>query len=333
MRLSTLTRCVVVASVFGGFETGAIAHDGFLYVNGTFTTIAVPSAWQTIPTRINNAGQIVGYTSLPCTAASCAGIVGFLYSGGAYSTIEVPGRYYTFLSGINDKGQIVGSTDFGDGFLYSNGTFSPLKIPDAYATIPQGINNAGQIVGTVYTPCTSMSVCPDPNASGFLYSGGTFSIIDATTSRPLEAAPDTRLQTFATDINDAGQIVGDIYGSTTGTHGFLYSGGTFSAIDVPGAQNTSVSDINNAGQIVGTFQDRTGNHGFLYSSGTFSSFDFPCFTDTTVQGMNDAGQITGGNYNTVPAPEPGSLVLFSVGLSLLGLAWCSRRRTVTARIE
>ena len=38
--------------------------------------------------------------------------------------------------------------------------------------------------------------------------------------------------TFANDINNAGQIVGD-YRNNSGTHGFLYSGGTDTAIDDP----------------------------------------------------------------------------------------------------
>src|SRR4051794_30810636 len=50
--------------------------------------------------------------------------------------------------------------------------------------------------------------------------------------------------TSASGINDAGQIVGQF--NNGGTHGFLYSGGSFTQIDAPGATfaGTSASGIN-----------------------------------------------------------------------------------------
>src|SRR5918997_11872 len=67
------------------------------------------------------------------------------------------------------------------------------------------------------------------------------------------------VDTVATGINDAGQIVG--YFSFT--HGFLDTGGNFTQIDVPGEADTVAFGINDAGQIVGSFLDSTGIHGFL----------------------------------------------------------------------
>ena len=76
--------------------------------------------------------------------------------------------------------------------------------------------------------------------------------------------------TFAAGINGARQIVGTFYDSA-GPHGFLYSGGSFTTIDVPGALGfTEATGINDAGQIVGAFTDKTGTHGFLYSGGSFT---------------------------------------------------------------
>ena len=100
-------------------------------------------------------------------------------------------------------------------------------------------------------------------------------------------------RTRAFGINDAGQIVGDF-----GAHGFLYSGGIFTTIDVPGAGVTQAFDINSAGQIVGTFSDSTGTHGFLYSGGIFTTIDVPVAgtangSATKAFGINNAGQIVG----------------------------------------
>src|SRR4051794_16662368 len=44
--------------------------------------------------------------------------------------------------------------------------------------------------------------------------------------------------THASDINNAGQIVG-FFSDSTGGHGFLDTGGSFTLIDVPGAVQTS----------------------------------------------------------------------------------------------
>src|SRR5262245_33789574 len=84
----------------------------------------------------------------------------------------------------------------------------------------------------------------------FLDVSGTFSTIDV---------PDSEW-TFASGINDAGQIVGRFTDSTGYSHGFLYDGGTFTTIDPPGSQDTDARGINNLGQIVGGFSDSTGFH-------------------------------------------------------------------------
>jgi hypothetical protein len=94
-------------------------------------------------------------------------------------------------------------------------------------------------------------------------------------------------------------IVGAMFaGLGTGTlgAGFLYVDGTFTPINVPGAQfdGTGLADVNNVGQIVGNFVDRSGSdHGFIYTRGTFTTIDAPGAFATFVQGINDAGDIVG----------------------------------------
>jgi hypothetical protein len=68
-------------------------------------------------------------------------------------------------------------------------------------------------------------------------------------------------------INASGQIVGG-YCDPTGCHGFLDSGGSFSAIDVPFAGpsvgSTVTNGIDDSGQIVGVYWDAAREmHGFL----------------------------------------------------------------------
>ena len=59
---------------------------------------------------------------------------------------------------------------------------------------------------------------------------------------------------------------------------------------------------------------------------TFSTFDVPGTVQTYAFGINDAGHIVGFALVLPDVPEPGSLVLFSVGLLALGLAWREQHR-------
>ena len=66
--------------------------------------------------------------------------------------------------------------------------------------------------------------------------------------------------TTAFGINDAGQIVG-----SSGDHGFLLSGGTYTALNDPLGFDTTAFGINASGQIVGSYQaDAITRKGFLY---------------------------------------------------------------------
>jgi probable HAF family extracellular repeat protein len=74
---------------------------------------------------------------------------------------------------------------------------------------------------------------------------------------------------------------------------------TFTAIDVPNAQQTYATGINNAGEVVGWYHDAAGDHGFLRSpnGSKFMTFDDPDGVGgTSLQGINDSGYMTGSFY-------------------------------------
>src|SRR5205807_2545796 len=68
--------------------------------------------------------------------------------------------------------------------------------------------------------------------------------------------------TLAYGINASGQVVGSYNDNIGGgTHGFLYSGGTYTTLDVPdaGANGTTVAQsINGLGQIAGYYNNGAG---------------------------------------------------------------------------
>jgi hypothetical protein len=207
----------------------------------SFTTIDVPGATGgTSANGINNSGQIVGSFS------DASGSHGFIDTGGSFTTIDVPGA----TGGTSASATAARSSGgYGShGFLYSAGSFTTIDFPTVLVTSTNafGINNRGQILGS-YTQQSALGPI------GFLDTDGNFQSI---------RFPGNTGGTSTFGINNSAQIVG-MYNDSTGNHGFLDIGGTFTTIDVTGALATSVYVINNSGQIVGRYSDSTGNHGFL----------------------------------------------------------------------
>src|ERR1700692_4239840 len=121
MRLKILG---AAAFVFLSFGSPAYSQTtGFIYNNGTYTTLSDPLAvGPTSAYGINDAGQVVG------SYFDATSVHGYIYSNGNYTTLSFPGSTSTTLYGINNSGQIVGNYLPGggsgvmQGFLYSNGT-------------------------------------------------------------------------------------------------------------------------------------------------------------------------------------------------------------------
>jgi uncharacterized membrane protein len=281
--------------VFGGMET---AFAGPIY---SFTTFNAPGAtgFGTSAFGINDSGQIVGsFFSAGNTTTH-----GFVDTGGSFNTIDVPGASSTAAYGINNSGQIVGwfRDSLGDHvFLDTGGSFNTINAPGAINTYAYGINDSGQIVGSFVDALGS---------HGFVDTGGSF----------------TTLPGVATGINNSGQIVGS-FG--------LYTGGSFTAINFPGASSTFASGINNSGQIAGSFNM---GRGFLYMGGSFTTIDVPGFCCTVAQGINDNGQVVGlVGFPAAPemafvatpvaTPEPPSLLTLATYLvALFGIALNRKR--------
>jgi probable HAF family extracellular repeat protein len=303
----------------------------------SFTTLDAPAAANgTYVYDINNVGQIVGRTGGDGHGTP----IGFLYSGGVYSSVNNPlGGFGTSPQGVNDAGSIVGWYQSGAnpntqrGFLYSGGIFTTISDPLGVNGQATAINNAGQIVGNF--------VDSSGNYHGYLFSGGSYITLDDP-SAPVFGGQSI---TIATGINDAGQIVG-WYQDSLGGSAFLYNGGSYTTLNVPGATGATIAEgINDSGQIVGWYQDASGNHGFRYSGGAYTTIDDPSspLGLTMAWGINNAGQIAGyyGDNGTNPSgahgflatptsaaaiPEPTSWAMILSGFCGLGVVMRSRRK-------
>jgi probable HAF family extracellular repeat protein len=137
-----------------GDIVGTVQFDsyssGFLYSNGSVTTLATLGGGSSGVGGINDLGQIVGSAAAPDGWTHA-----FLYQNGSMMDIGISGHQSTAYD-INSSGDVVGTTDAPDGFfnafLYHDGqTFylNDLIDPAAgwHVTEAYGINDAGQIVG------------------------------------------------------------------------------------------------------------------------------------------------------------------------------------------
>ena len=109
--------------------------------------------------------------------------------------------------------------------------------------------------------------------------------------------------TEAKSINASGQVTGSYWDDSKG-HGFVYSNGTFTILDAPGALNTSPASINASGQVAGSYdkglsRHGLGHHGFFYSEDTFTTLDVPgaLSLNTMATSINASGQVTGAYFN------------------------------------
>jgi probable HAF family extracellular repeat protein len=108
--------------------------------------------------------------------------------------------------------------------------------------------------------------------------------------------------TEATDINDAGDIVGDFSTTpvVTDPTGFLRDGDTHEVrtIAVENARITAVNGINDRGELVGLYRNADGvEHGFYWINGEFTMVDVRGAFGTRLLDINDLGQITGVRIN------------------------------------
>lgn len=164
----------------------------------------------------------------------------------------------------------------------SNYSFTTVDVPGMTNPVATGVNDLGEIVG-YGTSSGNQQV-------GFIDDAGMFTTLSLPGSNG----------TMANGLNDKGQVVGT-YSDSTGTHGFEYSGGSYTSIDVPNSfpGTTKVVGINNSGQIAGNAslpQPPFGYSpaGFIDTAGTFQlEMQGSTPSEVYLTGINNSGQVVG----------------------------------------
>jgi uncharacterized membrane protein len=252
--------------IVGHYIDAAGIDHGYLLHKGSFSTVDFPGSDGGHAHGINSEGVIAG---LYFTGKK---FHGYVLNKGVYTTVDFPGVQNTRANDINTAGDIVGSyvdnnsyNNTGGsngtkehGFLYRGGVFTTIDFPGANYTEVWRINDNGQVLGRYQSGNGGTHVFLLALASG------TFLSID------YPGATTTAVKDFTQmgGLNNNGDIASDYCSSANcgldTVRGFLLSGGSFSALEVPGAAGTVPFGINDQGAIVGGYIDASLRiHGFL----------------------------------------------------------------------
>ena len=224
-------------------QPGGASSHAFIWFNYAMLDIGVlPGFTNAYVVGINASGQVVGYCTDATGIKTQRGFIGStlglvdLETGTFGSTVKIQ------PVALNDAGQVIGyyigADNVNRGFIWDS-TDLMRDIRDSggtYVFVPNAINNSGQVVGTADTD-TGFT-------SAFYWDGGG----------PMDLGTLGGNSSGATDINDAGQIVG--FSEPKGIanlHAFIRDGSpVLKDIGVlPGGSFSIATAINEGGAVVG----------------------------------------------------------------------------------
>jgi probable HAF family extracellular repeat protein len=265
-------------TVVGNWYDNTYTEHGFIYQNGTLTTLDDPNAVNgSIISGINNKGEIVGTYSDANYVEN-----GFTYVGGTFTTVDMPNTNGTDLSGVDSAGVVFGTASGTDNaqiiFSYKKNKFTTLPISGS--PVISSVSDKGSLAGFYFTsPFTAM-----------LYANGTAITL------PLNAPNGAS----AFGVNSSNTVVGYTLDASNTEAGFIYANGTATSVSVPNAKSTVLTAINDAGVAVGYSTDSSYNEtDFVYSNGAFTTLPAPApgAIYPYAENINKMGQVIGTYYD------------------------------------
>lgn len=358
---TTMLRCFAVAVGVLPFVLCGIAGDAWGIVTFSYS---IEELGYCSADAINNSGQVVGRDYTTGHA--------FLWSRGSgmQDLGTPPGYTYSSCAlGVNELGEVVGyafSTTSSQGaFLWQESSGMQVLTPGQGSDI----NDDGQVVGLDRTTMHAflwqegsaiqdlgvLNDCTKSNATAINDDGwvvGGSSNDTNTFGHVFLWRSDTGMQdlgtlsdcvSWATDVNNHGQIVGDSYSNTHHHHAFLWqSDSQIQDLGTLGGGDSRADGINDRGKIVGfSTTDNGEQHAFMWTpNGGMQDLNFlvPPNSGWLLVGataINNAGWIVGYGKNAdgqdrafllTPVPEPSTLLLCTTAaVALLGILLRAKR--------
>jgi len=224
---------------------------------------------------INDVGDVVGHFEDQM----------FIWSGGIGTNILDSNGFSVFghAHDINNNGTIVG----GSGFYKVGGVSGSLeRLLATEAVYPKAVNELDQIAGD------SGSLSSPADVRAVTWTNGAVTLLPVTVDV---------VESFAADINNAGDVVGRVHsGNFLETRAVLWKGGLMVELGSLGGTQDRANGINNAGQVVGLSND----HPFLWNNGVMTDLysivaglcttTLPCTASARI--INDEGVIAGSYF-------------------------------------
>ena len=244
-----------------GFGTHLICSP-FLWQSGIMSALPTVGGNNGQASAINNSGQAAGFAENGIADSTCPqGIENFMVdlpvmwtNGNAQALPTINGDPDGVAYGINNQGQAVGysgtCTAANYAVVWKTGT--AIKLPDLGTPggIAFAINSQNQVVG--------QAVNSDGAALAALWQYNTV--------KALGGLLPGDVSSFATSINNQGQVVGSSFDSNSNwSHGLLWQNGVMIDLNTvfPASSNlyvVSASNINESGQIAGMAVDISASH-------------------------------------------------------------------------
>jgi probable HAF family extracellular repeat protein len=232
----------------------------FFWANGHMYALPTVGGNNGQASAVNNSGQVAGYAENGTADSTCpSGTENFMVDlpvmwtkGKAQALPTIGSDPDGVAFGISNQGQAVGysgtCTTANYPVLWENGIANPLPNFGNPGAIAFAINGHNQIVG--------QAVNSDGTTLAALWQNNVVTTLGALLPGDVS--------TFATSINDRGQVVGSSFDSTSSwSHGLLWQNGVMTDLNTlfPASSNLyviSASNINESGQIAGMAVEMAG---------------------------------------------------------------------------
>lgn len=314
---------VGASGVFSSFVPIVFDQHATVWRNGAGTLID-GGAYRSTASAVGNAGQVVG--SVRATASSNAAAAVWNPSG---SMTTLPGNASSGAAAINASGTVAG-TIYSDAqqrniaAVWANG--GPATLLDSQGSSgASAINAVGTVVGYDYNVQSGLATY----SSAMMWRNGA-----AVTLAGLGG-----LGSSATDINDAGTIVGHASDTEGNTQAVMWHDGILEILLSLNGGYAVANGINEAGQTIGTSVDESGTwRAVLWDKGQLYDLNDLLDPQAIADGwelrdatdINDHGWIVGQAYNRITSqfsayllqtgpthevPEPSVAMLMLVALA------------------